>query len=536
MRQLNSQKPRLQIAIFFGLLFLCLYLGGGAGCGSGGSAGNNNNNNNGGNGPARTEPLGPRSVTFVNLCQQSIAVAALGNNDPSGSQGTTAACALSTPAGSPCRCTSDSQCLANEYCGQVPNRTGTACSSDANCNTSQGEYCDKTFDPSHPQCSFRLCSYVPADPNGLATEVSPKVSCANNSACAAGQWCNSASSTCYNLPTDGGNGWVMAQGATPLTVTFPEPWAGRFWARTGCDATTYQCDSGQCDGCISNGKYQPGLCTATNLPTSLHCANSGISPATLAELNMQDFTAGDFYDISNVDSANLSVEIVPDPKSYNVTSNINAVSGTACTQDTDCNPLFGAHIWKCDTNLQKCVNPFTCGSPGCTEAGGCAAQGLQAALLPSCPWAPGSDLAIPQADCDSPLQVLAGGNYVGCNSPKEACLANPPPAPAQLNCDGASMDLYQCVGTNAQSCFTAGAGASCCGCPSWVTAVANGACQNTNPNWTSQVQPLVDSFNTACPTSYSFPFDDAIKLFSCQSTNSSTYLNYTVTFCPQRGS
>lgn len=481
----------------------------------------------------RTTPLGPRTLTFVNLCKQVIYVAAFGNNDPSGTDMTTNTCTFTTPVKSPCRCKSDTDCRANEYCGQIPNRTGVACSSDSDCNTAEGQFCDSTFDPSMPECSFRLCSFVPADPNKLAKEIQPTVSCSDNSACSDGEWCNTFTNTCFSLPSDGGNGWEMAMGSDPVPLTFPEPWAGRFWARTGCDTNTFICDTGQCNGCIENGEYKPGECAATTFPTSLHCAVTGQNPATLAEVNMQVFMKGDFYDVSNVDSGNISIEMMVDPTTYDALNNPQAVSNTNCNQESDCVPLFGAFIWKCDTNLGKCVNPFTCGSPGCNDAGACTAQGIQASLLSSCPWDASTDFAIPEAGCNAALKVMVNGNYVGCNSPNSACKSANPPPPAQLNCDGTSLDLYGCTGTNAQSCFSTGAGANCCGCPSWANTAAPGSCQNTNPSWTGQVEPLITSFNTACPTSYSFPFDDAIKLFSCQAKDDQTHLNYTITFCPQ---
>lgn len=478
-------------------------------------------------------PLGPRTLTFVNLCQQSLALAAFGNSDPSGTAGTTASCTHATPAGSPCRCRGDTDCRSNEYCNQVPNRTGTACSGDSDCNTGQGEFCDKDFDPNQPRCSFRLCSYIPADPNGLAAQIQPTVSCTDNSACREGQFCNSFNGTCYALPPDGGNGWMMDEGADPVVLTLPEPWGGRFWARTGCDPNSYVCNSGQCNGCISNGQWMSGECTAADLPTSLHCANTGQNPATLAELNMQSFSAGDFYDVSNVDSGNVSVEIRPDPAGYDMSANTHGVSNTPCTQDSDCNPLFGAHVWRCDTTMGKCVNPFVCGSPGCAQAGKCAASGIMGSLLADCPWDAGGDFAVAEADCPADLQIKVSGTYVGCDSPKDACQL--PGPPAGLDCSQGAQDLYGCTGANAQSCFTTGAGTSCCGCPSWAATLAPGSCQNSNTNWTNQVEPLIQPFNTACPTSYSFPYDDAIKLFSCQAKDSSTHLNYTITFCPQNG-
>jgi len=512
-------------------------------------------------------PINTRLITFINLCEKQIYVAASGNNDPSGSEKVTDTCTFPTPVDSPCRCTSDTHCRANEFCGQVPNRTADVCNSDADCKTAEGQYCDKTYDPPNPRCSFRFCSYVPADPNNLSMEVSPEKDCTSNSACAGGEYCNTMSNTCYHLPSDGGNGWIMAAKGDPVTLTFPEPWAGRFWARTGCDEKTFICDTGQCNGCMKDGQHLPGLCTAMNLPTSLHCAISGLNPATLAELNMQVAAKGDFYDISNVDSGNVGIEIRPDSDDYDVNTNEQAKSDRECQEDSDCVGLFGAFIWKCDQDQDPpvCINPFTCGNPGCVEMiqvpfiscaensdclegqycnkdtntcwFGCAANGIGPNLLQGCLWGgEGEDDAIPEVDCQEPLKVMKNGQYVGCNAPKIACTSPNPPAPGALDCSGTALALYGCTGANAQSCFSkdAGGNANCCGCPQWAEDSAPGSCVSTNPTWTSEVQPLIESFNTACPTSYSFPFDDAIKLFTCQKSDPDQGIDYTITFCPNR--
>jgi hypothetical protein len=85
---------------------------------------------------------------------------------------------------------------------------------------------------------------------------------------------------------------------------------------------------------------------------------------------------------------------------------------------------------------------------------------------------------------------------------------------------------------NSGSCFTAGTNANCCGCPSWAPGYPGGAClAGNNSVWQTNAQPIALEFNTSSPTSYSFPFDDAIKLFACQNSSNQA-VNYTVNFCP----
>ncbi len=99
--------------------------------------------------------------------------------------------------------------------------------------------------------------------------------------------------------------------------------------------------------------------------------------------------------------------------------------------------------------------------------------------------------------------------------------------------DTTNGNLWACTGVNAGSCFTAGTNANCCGCPSWAPGYPGGACQaGNNANWQSVAQPIALEFNTSSPTSYAFPYDDAIKLFNCQTSTAGQAVNYTVNFCP----
>ncbi|HSC34281.1 MAG TPA: hypothetical protein VLG45_03320, partial [Thermodesulfobacteriota bacterium] len=50
-------------------------------------------------------------------------------------------------------------------------------------------------------------------------------------------------------------------------------------------------------------------------------------------------------------------------------------------------------------------------------------------------------------------------------------------------------------------------------------------------DWQTVAEPVSVIFNNSSPTTYAFPYDDAIKLFACQNTGNQA-VNYTVNFCP----
>lgn len=103
---------------------------------------------------------------------------------------------------------------------------------------------------------------------------------------------------------------------------------------------------------------------------------------------------------------------------------------------------------------------------------------------------------------------------------------------------------------NAASCYNSASQAGganpalCCGCAtaaanplvsSWPTqrtmeCVQNGAVVSNNPAWASAVQPWLVNLKTACPTCYSYPFDDPTSTFQCRSTGSKNMLGYNIIF------
>jgi hypothetical protein len=108
-----------------------------------------------------------------------------------------------------------------------------------------------------------------------------------------------------------------------------------------------------------------------------------------------------------------------------------------------------------------------------------------------------------------------------------------------LGCNGASSTAQAGNAGNKSSCYNAGASptTSCCGCAtdlvnplSSLWPAATGACANNNTTWASSVQPWIANLKQACPSAYSYPFDDFTSTFECQAQGATNMLGYTVTF------
>ena len=78
------------------------------------------------------------------------------------------------------------------------------------------------------------------------------------------------------------------------TVNVADGWAGRVWARTGCNF----------DG---NGQ---GRCVTGDCGNKLQCNGAGgVPPVTLAEITLNGAGGKDFYDVSLVDGFNVPVKV-----------------------------------------------------------------------------------------------------------------------------------------------------------------------------------------------------------------------------------
>jgi hypothetical protein len=96
-------------------------------------------------------------------------------------------------------------------------------------------------------------------------------------------------------PIPNGGGWELASGQS-LSITMPNTWAGRFWARTYCtfdSSGSGSCETGDCGGVLA-------------------CNGAGGTPnVTLAEFTLGGGTSSDFYDVSFVDAFNLPITVAP---------------------------------------------------------------------------------------------------------------------------------------------------------------------------------------------------------------------------------
>ncbi|XP_069695498.1 uncharacterized protein [Periplaneta americana] len=89
------------------------------------------------------------------------------------------------------------------------------------------------------------------------------------------------------------NGGFVLQAGGKKTVHVADKWAGRFWARTGCNFD----DSGR------------GRCATGDCGNKLHCNGlAGQPPASLVEVSLRRFNELDFYDVSLVDGFNVPIQ------------------------------------------------------------------------------------------------------------------------------------------------------------------------------------------------------------------------------------
>ena len=110
-----------------------------------------------------------------------------------------------------------------------------------------------------------------------------------------------------------------------------------------------------------------------------------------------------------------------------------------------------------------------------------------------------------------------------------------------LVCGGFHEDLFKCTGPHSQSCYNSSATDTCCGCPTWPAkfkpyggnpATAD-RCYSGNPGWQKIAKPFLPYVKAACPTMYSYQYDDVTSTFTCPSVAAGiNATNYTVTFCP----
>ena len=316
------------------------------------------------------------------------------------------------------------------------------------------------------------------------------------------------------------------------------------FARTGCDSNGQNCKTGDCNA-GSNGLCPAG--TGGNPPTAL-------AEFTLSSQNVKN-AGPDYYDVSIINGINVGVSMTPVSGTYNAEATDPYSCGspgstTAANGLSACNWTFDASniptISPANQNsLLRDVTPVTAsscvsGSPNslgyctCTQDSDCSGGtvcGLGTNAVPNVQYA------------------KVCGNQIGWWTADRICKSsnNTSPDIAAFNC-AASTDLLACIAGNAMSCYNdqATAGGSCCGCATsgsspyqsdWPSPApgfggSDNGCYGYNNNWFTLAQPWLVFMKKACPTAYTYPFDDATSTFTCNGTGSNTGPNYNITFLP----
>ena len=380
--------------------------------------------------------------------------------------------------------------------------------------------------------------------------------CPTGNECGALGQCSASNKMCYwNLPQMDTT-QLHLQASTSAAVCFPAAgatsgiqWSGSMYARTGCDSNGQNCQTGEC-GSAAN---QP-------CPTG----QGGNPPATTIEFTLSNFALTsnpDFYDISIINGVNVAASMSPVAKTFQAT----AKDPYSCGSPGSSNP--SAPLSPCTWKIQPVVgktdqSAFLADVAPVSFSGKTCPVGLNGSApkpnsLGFCPCTATSDCSSAGLACGLAMNADANiqfanvcGNKIGWWTADQICGASintKSPFGVPFNCastvkntDNSTStytNLYACTQSagaankeQAQSCYTAGAAADCCGCATsaqadhqdWPSVLGpsfggpDHGCFNNNPNWVTYTQPWLVFLKKACPTAYTYPFDDATSTFTCQ--------------------
>ncbi len=394
-----------------------------------------------------------------------------------------------------------------------------------------------------------------ADPS---TQKAGHCSCTSNSDCGSQAECNTNNNICFMYLPDLTTDQVNLPVGAHSTICMPAPvdgapfqWSGNIYARTGCNSTGQNCLTGEC------GANSSGLC-----PTG----TGGDPPNSLAEFTLSNQTLStsgpDFYDVSIINGINVGVSMAPAAGTFSSSGSNNpyycktAGSTSAQGQLSACswtiNPTVPTASPTDQTTLLRDVHATAFSGAGSCPNGG------NPNSLGYCPCTADSNCSSAGLLCGLATNAASGVQYAKvCGSPlgwwtaDEICLSsnNTSPDIAAFNCGTSNNNLYSCTNTNAQSCYNSAAvpGGNCCGCATsasspyesdWPSVLSpdfggtDNGCYGYNNNWFSVAQPWIIFLKQACPTAYSYPFDDATSTFTCDGSSSVGTPNYNITFLP----
>ncbi len=348
-------------------------------------------------------------------------------------------------------------------------------------------------------------------------------------------------------------------------------WSGNFFPREGCTLS-------------NTGELICAVANCGNATSGEACApGTGGAPAvaTLPEVTLQRYNT-DYYDISIIGGANVATSFGPDRAATSSLSPIPDADGYQCGT-AGANTAQGslpAADWDMATHVAEPVvaggtEPFSFAAqtsatkstsfyqfvssvtpreaPGCSTSNACTTPG----------YVCGYDSAAVDRGGDSDYQTSCG-NPVAWLSANQLWAMNTSPsnaAPFRFSSSYQSSSgpavqlnqLFSCTAPTASGYAVSNTDASLsCGCTNWgdaslpgVTGDAPFAAKIASPTtpcstnntveaqhpWTENVLPTIAWLKKACPTCYTYPFDDMSSTFQCTNhelaaagTNSVPYL------------
>lgn len=341
----------------------------------------------------------------------------------------------------------------------------------------------------------------------------------------------------YQLPQ-------QVRGAAPSTkvLSFNEYINGNIFGRTLCDINTGFCQTANCAIQSTSAPYTDWSCQPGKGVTG---------PATLLEEYMPSTTDYDgVYDVTVINGLNIPAEM----KSLAPLS----------SDPFGCGQAAGAVIQPTGSSLGACSWSFSPPSTGIDSP-------------PNFIWVtPGADDACtPSTFCgnnqfcgtayDSVTAVNGGlpplnrrcGHFLGYwqigdfitypsssdwgsvnlydNYSLAATLSNGPDGPyGTIDHRAVNYgDIYTCPVATSNGSLNTGYNTgdlNVCGCEDWTYTASATTCKNHNVDWKNIAFPRVSWIKQACPTAYTYQFDDPSSSFTCQISGQKT--SYIITYCP----
>jgi len=435
--------------------------------------------------------------------------------------------------------------------GTLPPLSGSTCSSNTNC-------------PAGTECNGGQCFWIPPTPNNIPSDKTQTYLLAKYPGS------GTPTSNSITIPDCSSNNPSPPAAclATSTNVnTSPKLWSGGFGGRTNCTFTggKISCTTGDC-GDDSTGMGGCSLGAGFGAPVTQ------VEPTFLVK-------TPDSYDVTIINGFNVPMSFTPsvttgssNPYDCGVPGNQSSTNYTDVLYSTT-TPSPSGTLGGCSWSFSPPSNNSYYNWVSSTPGGPCSS------CLATC--------GLTSANVTSNTPQLTCGKLLGYWTQDEICAANRNFVSASIvdctskssitNCDSTTSGKTCPVTVNGQytfynllactssppdttdnkltfaSCFAEKgtvSSSNCCGCsnwqsttgfsgqiptdPSFVAQCGTGNTTAPNSNWVNNVLGNLIWLKNACPSVYTYPYDDKTNGFACpyQYEGGQSAVNYTVTFCP----